>query len=51
MSVASRLWIRKRRIDDDPADSSRYAELSGIYLDMGRYDDALSTAIRCSARS
>src|SRR5437588_2339929 len=39
-----RLMEQERRIDEEPRDTSRYAELASLYLDMRRYDDALSIA-------
>jgi len=34
-----RMMEQERRIDDDPSDASRYAELVSLYLDMRRYDE------------
>ncbi|WP_083814568.1 tetratricopeptide repeat protein [Ktedonobacter racemifer] len=39
-----RMMEQERRIDEDPADPTRYAELASIQLDMHRYDEALSLA-------
>src|SRR5947209_7019878 len=39
-----RLMEQERHIDAEPADAGRYAELATTYLDMHRYDDALSIA-------
>src|SRR5579884_1078433 len=39
-----RIMELERRIDDEPANPVRYAELSSQYLDMRRYNDALSSA-------
>ena len=39
-----RLMEQERRIDEDPGDASRYAELVSLHLDMRRYDEALSVA-------
>src|SRR2546421_319195 len=39
-----RVMEQEKRVDEDPGDASRYAELASLYLDMRRYDDALSTA-------
>src|SRR5205814_8116372 len=33
-----RIMEQERRVDEDPADLSRYAELVSLYLDMRRYD-------------
>src|SRR5438477_9628646 len=39
-----RLMDQERRIDEDPSSAARYAELASLYLDMRRYDEALSIA-------
>ena len=39
-----RLMEQEHRIDEDPRNASRYAELVSLYLDMRRYDEALSVA-------
>ncbi|HEX7735206.1 MAG TPA: tetratricopeptide repeat protein, partial [Ktedonobacteraceae bacterium] len=39
-----RVMDQEKSIDDDPGDTSRYAELVNLYLDMHRYDDAISAA-------
>src|SRR3989442_14111739 len=35
---------QEKQVDADPGDTSRYAELVSLYLDMRRYDQALSVA-------
>jgi superkiller protein 3 len=44
-----RIMEQERRIDADPADPARYAELASLYLDMRRYNEALSG--RCVGKS
>src|SRR5438874_2419765 len=39
-----RLMEQERHVDENPADPARYGELASLYLDMRRYDDALSIA-------
>src|SRR2546422_424929 len=39
-----RITDQEKQVDEDPGDSSRYAELVSLYLDMRRYDQALSVA-------
>src|SRR6266566_8694779 len=39
-----RIMDQEKQVDEDPGDTSRYAELVSLYLDMRRYDQALSVA-------
>src|SRR5436305_513583 len=39
-----RIAAQEKQIDEDPSDTSRYAELVSLYLDVRRYDQALSVA-------
>src|SRR5690348_16318049 len=39
-----RIMNQEKQIDADPGDTSRYAELVSLFLDMRRYDQALSVA-------
>src|SRR5207247_5990550 len=39
-----RIALQEKQVDEDPSDTSRYAELVSLYLDMRRYDQALSVA-------
>src|SRR5574340_177202 len=39
-----RIMTQEKQVDEDPGDTTRYAELVSLYLDMRRYDQALSVA-------
>jgi len=39
-----RIMDQEKHVDEDPGDTSRYAELVNLYIDMRKYDEALSVA-------
>src|SRR5256712_10485081 len=39
-----RIMSQEKQVDADPLDTTRYSELVSLYLDMHRYDEALSVA-------